>query len=124
MSAALWYSVSVSLAAGSGMALFWTLLLTAGKVPELDEGRRDIVFHIVSELATAALLVSAGVATIVASHALWPRLISLFAFGALAYTLLNSSGYYADRGDRAVVAMFALLGLLVVPAVMIRLING
>ena len=35
--------------------------------------------------------------------------VSALALGALLYTTVDSPGYYADRGDRTTVAMFAVL---------------
>jgi hypothetical protein len=124
MSVALWYSVSVSLLCAFGMIALWATLVTRRLVPEFEQGRRDIVFHIVAEVGTAALLVAGAAATIVEDGAIWARLLSAFAFGALVYTLVNSPGYYADRGNRSMLALFAVLGLLAVPAAVIRLAIG
>jgi peptidoglycan/LPS O-acetylase OafA/YrhL len=99
-----WFLVVV----GASIALLWVVLLGAGQVPEVTEGRVDIWFHIAAELGAAALLVGAGVATLRrAPHA---RLLAAMAIGALAYTIVNSAGYYAEQGDWAMVAMFGLLG--------------
>jgi len=54
MGAALWYAVSVSLAVGVAIAALRVLLFFGGRVPELEEGRRDILFHIASELSAVS----------------------------------------------------------------------
>jgi hypothetical protein len=83
------------------------MLLITGQVPEVAEGRVDIWFHIVAELAMAGLLVAAGVALLRRV----PRagLLSALALGWICYSAVNSPGYYAQTGDWAVVGMFGLV---------------
>ena len=50
--------------------------------------------------------------------------LKLPTLAALAYTLINSPGYYADRGDRAMLVLFAGIGVLAIPALVIRLAVG
>jgi hypothetical protein len=90
---------------GIGIAGLWVALLAAGQVPEVAEGRVDIWFHVAAELLTAGLLVAAGVALL--RHRARAHLLAAVALGALVYTAINSPGYYAQRGDVAMVAMFA-----------------
>lgn len=107
-----WYQVIV----GTSIAGLWVALLIAGQVPELDAGMLGIWFHIVAEFALAALLVSAGVSLLRRTRR--SRLLTALALGALAYTAINSPGYYADSGDWGVVAMFAaILGVTVAACV-------
>ncbi|MGD0273339.1 MAG: hypothetical protein ABSB96_06400 [Gaiellaceae bacterium] len=124
MSGVLWYAVLVSLVVGVAIAALWAFLFLSRQIPELKEGRRDILFHIASELATAGLLITGALATIFDRQAVWSRLVSVFSLGALAYTLLNSPGYYADRGERPMLVMFGALWLLVLPVIIIRLVSG
>ncbi len=93
------------LVVGVGIAGLWGVLLAAGQVPEVAEGRVDIWFHIVAELLTAALLIAAGVALLRRSAR--ARLLAAVSLGALVYTAINSPGYYAQSGDVAMVGMFA-----------------
>jgi hypothetical protein len=94
-------------AVGVSIAGLWTVLLATGQVPELSEGRLDIWFHLVAEYGAAALLVTAGIALLRGlRHA---RLLAAGGLGALAYTAVNSAGYYADLGDWSMVGMFALI---------------
>ncbi|MFU8839439.1 MAG: hypothetical protein ACNA8R_01800 [Nitriliruptoraceae bacterium] len=92
---------------GVAIAVLWALLLGTGQVPEVDEGRLDIWFHVVAELAAAGLLIAAGVTLLRSSRV--GRPLAAVAVGALGYTTVNSAGYYAESGDRAMVAMFAVL---------------
>jgi peptidoglycan/LPS O-acetylase OafA/YrhL len=100
-----WFLVVVGLA----IAGVWTLLLGSGQVPEVSDGRVDIIFHIVAEALTATLLVAAGAGLLRG----WPRapLLAAVAIGALAYTAVNSAGYYAESGDWPAVTMFAVLAV-------------
>jgi hypothetical protein len=94
---------------GAAMIVLWTLLLATGQVPELEAGQRDILFHLLAELLAATALLVAGTA-VLRRHERGTTL-SAFALGALLYTSVNSSGYYADTGDWAAVGMFGVLAL-------------
>lgn len=100
------------LVVGVSIAGLWTVLLATGQVPEVDEGRADIWFHLVAELATAGVLVAAGVALLREHRA--GRMLAGIAVGALLYTTVNSPGYYAESGDVAMVVMFAVLTVLTI----------
>jgi hypothetical protein len=106
---------------GLAIAGLWALLLGTGQVPEVDEGRVDIWFHLVAELAAAGLLVTAGVALLRSSRV--GRPFAAVAVGALGYTTVNSAGYYAESGDIGMVAMFAVLTLATV-AVAVALVRA
>ena len=92
---------------GSAVAALWAVLLATGQVPEIDEGRIGIWFHLTAELMLAAVLVGAGLALL--RRTARARLLTALALGALGYSAVNSPGWYAERGDWAMVAMFALV---------------
>ena len=98
-----WFQVVV----GASIAGLWATLVATGQVPEIDQGRVDIWFHLAAELLTAGLLVAAGLAVVRGSSR--GQTLSAVALGALAYTTLNSPGYYAESGDWPLVGLFALL---------------
>lgn len=98
-----WFQIVVGLA----LVALWTFLLAAGQVPEVQEGRVDIWFHIVAELVMAGLLLTAGTALL--RRARRADLLSALALGWLGYSAVNSPGYYAQTGDWAVVGMFGLI---------------
>jgi hypothetical protein len=110
-----WFQVVV----GTSMLLLWSVLLATGQVSEIQDGRTDIWFHISAEVVAAALLLAGGTALLrgrgAPSHA--ARLLAGFAAGALLYTAVNSAGYYAESGDWAMVAMFAVVAVGTVAAV-------
>jgi hypothetical protein len=92
---------------GTAIAALWLLLLVTGQVPEVDEGRIGIWFHITAELLLATVLVGAGLALLRGSAR--ARLLSALALGALGYSAVNSPGWYAERGEWAMVGLFALV---------------
>jgi peptidoglycan/LPS O-acetylase OafA/YrhL len=93
----------------------WTALLLGKKVEDLETDRLGMIYHILVEFITGMLLVLAGVSSIL--DARWSHEVSLVALGMLLYTIINSSGYYAQKGDKAMVFMFAFLGVLTVIAI-------
>ena len=120
MSGGLWYSAIASIVIGAGIAGLWVMLLVSRSVPEVEEGSTEIWFHIAAEMLTAAALVVAGVVTIAEPEARWAGLVSAAAFSALVYTLVQSPGYYVERRDRAMVAMFGGFWLVTIPAIVLR----
>jgi hypothetical protein len=92
---------------GAAIAALWLLLLVTGQVPEINEGRIGIWFHLAAELLLAAVLVAAGLALL--RRRAPARLLSAVALGALGYSAVNSPGWYAERGEWAMVGMFALV---------------
>jgi hypothetical protein len=102
------------------MLLLWSMLLVTGQVPEVQEGRTDIWFHLAAEVVAAALLLAGGTALLRGRGAPSPsaRLLAAFGSGALLYTAVNSAGYYAESGDWAMVVMFAVVATATVAAVL------
>jgi peptidoglycan/LPS O-acetylase OafA/YrhL len=90
----------------------WSALLLGKKVDDLETNRLGIIHHIVAEFITGMLLIMAGASSILDSR--WSLEISLVALGMLLYTVINSSGYYAQRGEKAMVFMFVFLGVLTI----------
>lgn len=110
------------LVVATAMLSLWFVLLITGQVPEVEQGRTDIWFHLGAEVVTAGLLMIAGFAllrsTSPSGRAGRSRLLSAFALGALLYTAINSAGYYAELGEWPAVAMFGLLTIATIVAVM------
>lgn len=94
----------------------WTALLLGGKVTDLKTNRLGMMYHISAEYITGALLVMAGVLLILEVDLSLE--IGLVAFGMLLYTVINSSGYYAQRGERGMVVMFSMITVLTLLAIL------
>jgi hypothetical protein len=96
----------LQLVVGMALVAVWSLLLATGQVPEVQQGRVDIWFHVAAEMVMAGLLLAAGTALL--RRAPRARLLSALALGWLGYSAVNSPGYYAQTGEWAVVGMFGL----------------
>jgi hypothetical protein len=89
------------------MAAQWLFFLATGSVEEVQSAPRAIAFHLAAESLTALLLVIAGASLVRGGGT--GESVGLIASGALLYTVINSAGYFAERGACAMVAMFAVL---------------
>lgn len=85
----------------------WGTLISTGQVPYLDTPQMEIKLHILTEMLTALALVLGGVSVLRD----WKRLTKLhyISQGMLIYAIINSSGYYIDRGETAMAGMFVVL---------------
>ena len=92
------------LVVGVLIAGLWTVLLVSGDVTEIADGDRAIWFHLLAEFGTAVLLITSGTLAL-RGHIVGRRLAGI-GLGALLYTTINSGGYYANRAEWAIVAMF------------------
>ena len=117
----LWYPIAVSALMGVALVGLWGTLVVRNAVPELAAGLPSIRFHIAAELLTAAALL-AGAAWLVVADGAMARTFDAASLGAIAYSTVNSPGYYADRGNRTVVAMFGVLLILAVTAILVLLV--
>jgi uncharacterized membrane protein len=88
----------------------WTALIAGGEVDELDDAPLEMTYHLAAELATAVLLLVAAGGLLMVKP--WAPSMFFLAAGMLLYTVVNSAGYYAERGNAAMVAMFAVLTVL------------
>lgn len=86
------------------IAGLWTVLLASGSVSELAAGDEEIRFHLVAEFGTALILITSGILAL-GGHLIGWQLAGV-GLGALLYTTINSAGYYAERDEWAIVAMF------------------
>jgi hypothetical protein len=101
-----WFQIAV----GVAVIGWWTTAATTNGIPELEEGRIDIVFHISAELVMAALLIAGGVSSIRHGRTLTTTMISGVGLGTLLYSSINSPGYFAEQRAWWAVVMFAILG--------------
>ena len=85
----------------------WSLLVFTNQVPYLDTPQMEIKLHILTEMLTAVMLILGGVSVIRG----WSKLTNLHyvSQGMLIYAIINSSGYYIDRGESMMAVMFGVL---------------
>ncbi|MFB6197363.1 MAG: hypothetical protein ABEI52_03705 [Halobacteriaceae archaeon] len=94
---------------GITMASMWIVFYVAGAIPELTSAPMEIGSHLIAEGLTASFLLAAGYGLFRSRH--WATSVLLFALGMLLYTVINSAGYFAQRGELVMVGMFTLLTL-------------
>ena len=88
----------------------WTFFLSTRQVPELKTERVRVLFHIADEFLTAAVLIVSGIGLLAQQS--WASAIYPVATGMLFYTVIVSSGYFAQKRAWPIVGMFALLLIL------------
>ena len=98
---------------GIGMIGQWVFTLTRKQVagPEagatLGRGQIEMRFHWAAEFITALALISAGLGLLLVYP--WAQKIYLVSIGMLIYTIINSSGYFAQKGEWWMVGVFGFL---------------
>ncbi len=103
-----------SLLTGILMIGFWVFALLRKLVPP-EEKPWSITFHVFAEVSTAFLLIVSGAGLWVGNDL--ARTLSPVALGLLLYAVINSPGYYAQRNNLPMVAMFGVLITLTVVAI-------
>jgi len=99
-----------SIIVGIGMLGIWIVQLATGQAPELQTAPIEIAMAITADWLTAIMLLVAGVGLL--SKRTWAYKLYLFALGMLVYSVLISSGYFAQLGDTIFVVLFAVLFVL------------
>jgi len=92
---------------GCMIILLWIFLSSTNNVPEFESEAINISFHITAEIITAALLLISGIGML--QNKRWSKNLSFISLGALLYTIINSSGYYAQRSEMQFLLMFGIL---------------
>jgi hypothetical protein len=95
-----------------GVLIFgqWAFFLITRQIPELTTERVRVLFHIAGEFSTAAVLIASGVG--LSMQQSWAADIYPVAMGMLLYTIIVSSGYFAQKRVWPAVGMFAALLIL------------
>jgi len=110
-----WYGISV----GILIIIQWIFFLATSSVPEFQTTHWAIGFHMMAELCLALALLIGGIAILRSKS--WGEKALLAALGMAIYSEINSPGYFAQLGQWALVAMFALLLFGAVVAVIVIL---
>ncbi len=96
-----WYSIFL----GSTVLAMWVFLLMNDFV---SEGLKEMIFHLVSEVIMAFLCIAGGVNYIKRRKSI----ILIAAHAMVVYSVLNAAGYYFEKGETIVTAVFGILLLL------------
>jgi hypothetical protein len=100
---AAWYGIVV----GILMLAQWSFFLATGQVPEVQTEPVRLAFHLAAEGITALGLLVSGLALL--RNETWARASLLVFLGLVIYSEIVSPGYFAQQGQWALVAMFAVL---------------
>lgn len=92
---------------GAGMLGIWILQLLTGQAREAQTAPIELTLAIAANCITAIVLLFTGAGLFRAK--LWAQKMYLFALGMLDYSVIISSGYFAQQGNFAFVGMFAVL---------------
>lgn len=106
---------------GVFMIGFWGFLVATGEA-ELRERPWDMRLHLTAEFATAVLLLVSGAGSFVGLPGI--SVLAPLALGMLLYTVINSPGFYAGKGNWPMVVMFAVLTVLTAAAIVALLVLG
>ena len=98
-----WYGIAV----GFMMIAQWTFLIITGGVPEFQTEHRRIALHLAAEMTAALVLIVSGIAAL--RSIAWGKTALLVGLGMVIYSEIVSPGYFAQLGQWALVAMFAVL---------------
>jgi hypothetical protein len=90
----------------------WILFYVTDSIPELKDEPYRISMHILAEIVTGSMLIVSGLGLINKSQ--WNNYILPFSMGMLIYTLIQSPGYYIQKGEISFVAMFAIIFILTI----------
>lgn len=84
----------------------WGFILTTEEVPE---GPVELTFHLISEFLMALSALTAGI--LMFRNHRYGKSLGIVAHGMVLYSVLNASGYYAERGETLFPLLFLLLML-------------
>ncbi len=101
-----------SIIIGIAMIGMWFSFIATDQVPEINTEPIRITYHLIGEFLTAILLLIGGFGLFTKRG--WGFHIFLISMGMLLYTVIVSTGYYAEKGDMIMVGMFTLFQLLTV----------
>jgi len=96
--------------AGAAILINWIYLFATNNVPELDGQPVTTWVRIITEVATAVLLLAAGYG--LAAGAPWARKVYLIAVGALLFAVVHAVAIYGQKGDLGMVVLALLLAVI------------
>ncbi len=95
--------------AGAAILVNWIWLFASGNVPELDGQPVTTWVRIITEIATALLLLAAGYG--LSAGTAWARKVYLVAVGALLFAVVHAVAIYGQKGDVGMVVLALLLAI-------------
>jgi hypothetical protein len=108
-----WYAIAV----GALMGAWWAIDLSGGALERPDRSRTEMELHLAAEFLTAFALVASGITFLIVGAA--ATAFTAAALGMLLYTLIVSPGYFMARRQYAPAAIFAVLAVLTLGALLV-----
>jgi len=106
------FAAFFAIVVGLGMVAQWTMSYVNKQIPELTSEPIRIAFHLAAEMATALMLITAGIGLLNLNS--WAAMLYPLSMGMLLYTAIVSPGYFAQRGNWAWLGMFGAIALLAI----------
>ena len=97
-------AATYSIFVGISMIGVWVMLFFSNEIPELSTTPIAISMHIAAEIVTAILLIVGGIGLLLKK--IWGFQTYMFSMGMLVYTLIQSPGHYAEKGELIFVVIF------------------
>lgn len=101
------FAAFYGIAVGLLMVGQWAFFLLTGQTPEIKTEPIRLAFHLAAEGITALGLVASGLAVL--RRAPWAASAYRVFAGMVLYSVIVSPGYFAQRGQWALVGLFAVL---------------
>lgn len=89
---------------GISILAFWGISIAINQVPELEQGTKEIYFHLAAEISTATLLILSGAGT--RQQKKWSKPLTKISLGMLLYAVINAAGLYADQNNTIITIIF------------------
>ncbi|HOO55882.1 MAG TPA: hypothetical protein PLN69_03600 [bacterium] len=94
-----------SILVGISMFATWIMFFAMGDVPGLDSEPVRTWFHIVAENMVGIALLAGGAG--MWKEKRWGFMLYLVGMGMLLYAIVNSPGFYIERGDTYMIYVFS-----------------
>jgi hypothetical protein len=101
-----------ALLVGISIIATWIYFYARGSVPGMDTNPTMTSFHIVAEIMTALTLLAGGIGLLGGRG--WGLKTYMLGVGMLLYAIVNSPGFYIERGETYMVYVFAISGFFAV----------
>ena len=90
---------------GVSVLIMWIFILLT---EPLQEGKKEMVFHLFSELIMAVLCITSGFILLKKGK----KYLNIAAHAMIIYSVINAAGYYIQRGDQLMTTFFVILFLI------------
>ncbi len=92
---------------GVGIIGLWIMLLATDQVPEIETALAEIIMHIIIEATMGIMAIISGFFLLKGFKHY--KEICFLTNGLLIYSVVNSSGYYIQSSNFAMVIMFGII---------------